>query len=160
MIIVNEKVILSITDALKKYAIPAYSEWIYDKSPLFKKSDIILYSGEININPFLIKEEFYFINNPTKLIQENIKPEINYGMVFHTDVEKNSPSVGFWIVERPVVEPGRVGEIFFRNQTIRLDLPKDSNFLSVEELLSSDINEKVKDIFLFHINEFSKNEVT
>lgn len=158
MIRVNNNIAIDIISNLKSQSFPAYTNWTDYVSlwTLPEKDCILLYSGEVKINNFFKKEEFYFLKN----ILKERNPVI-YGIVFHTpySIKKDDPykeeyyaEIAF--VKSPVLEPSGIGEIVFQQQSIRLD---QDNQINIIEFLELEIPNKIKDIFLFNINEFSNN---
>lgn len=151
MLRINKDTTKSVISALKAQSYPAYTNWVdYVSLPsLSEKECIVLYSGEMKINNSFLKEEFYILKN----ILTKKNPVI-YGIVFHLNANKidNYDEVAF--VKSPVLEPSGIGEVIFQNQTIRLDQDNQIGILSFLEL---DLPNKIKDIFLFNINEFSQN---
>ena len=159
MIRINKNTAKYFIDNLKAKSYPAYSNWTDSVSLNFLsgKDCIILYSDEIVINSIFKKEEFYILKN----IVEQKNPII-CGIVFHIPSsifdqckdKEDYAEIAF--VKNPVLEPTGIGEVLFERQSIRLD---QDNQINILEFLELDIIDKIKDIFLFHINEFSQNGV-
>jgi hypothetical protein len=158
MIRINKDTAKKIIDNLKTQSYPAYSNWndYVSLYSLTEKDCIILYSDEIKENFSFKKEEFYILKN---LIDNN---PIIFGIVFSTPLlEKNKDFskenyVEVYFIKSPVLEPAGIGEVFFQHQSIKLSQDNKNNILDFLEL---DIPDKIKDIFLFDINEFLQNGV-
>ncbi len=161
MIRINKDIAKDVIASLKAEAYPAYTNWVDYVNPgsLSSSNYLILYSGEMRVNSFFKKEEFYFLKN---ILKE--KNPLLYSIVFHSPtgekprtafspkVEEEYAEVAF--VKQPVLEPAGIGEIVFQSQTTRLD---QDNQISILEFLDLSLPVKIKDIFLFKINEFAKN---
>lgn len=154
---IDKDIAKKIIDDLIAQSYPAYSNWTdyVSLQSLSEKDCIILYSGEIKINHIFKKEEFYLLKNKIE------KNPIMYGIVFHTpllnkDYFTNKDYAEVVFLESPVLEPTGIGEILFQIQSIRLD---QNNQINLLKLLEAEIPDKIKDIFLFNINEFLQNGV-
>jgi hypothetical protein len=161
MIKLNKDKALEIVNALKEYSFPAYTNWT-DYITISNKEYLILDSGDISFDFFFKKREFYFLKE--KFLG---KKPINYGIVFHLPIQ-SSEKEDFSIIKRytynyaelafvkyPNLEPSGVGEIIFQSQSIILD---ENSKISVIDFLETDIPDKIKDIFLFNINELKMEQ--